>query len=148
MRSGKPAQASERGAAAVEFALVLPVLIMMIFGMVDMGMVVNAQAIVGNAAREGARSASFNGTNTASAVATATGVAGSLMGSSLTVTVTCKSATATSFSSCPVSPAKPSVGDTVMVTVSYDYQWLTPAILGLPGHSNVVASSQMRIESV
>lgn len=46
---------SERGAAAVEFALVLPVLIMLLLGIVEFGRIYNIQISVTNAAREGAR---------------------------------------------------------------------------------------------
>ena len=46
---------SERGAAIVEFALVLPVLVMLIFGIVEFGRGYNAKVTVTHAAREGAR---------------------------------------------------------------------------------------------
>jgi len=45
----------ERGASAVEFALVLPVLLLVIGGIIDFGRMFYAQNVVGNAAREGAR---------------------------------------------------------------------------------------------
>lgn len=145
MRRGKPAQATERGAAAVEFALVVPVLIMMIFGMVDMGMAINAQAIVGNAAREGARAASFNGANTTATTNVVNSAAKSLIGTAPTVAITCqaKGSTTSSASYCTSAVA----GDSVLVQVTYTYKWLTPGILGLPGQSTIAATSQMRIES-
>jgi Flp pilus assembly protein TadG len=46
---------SDRGAAAVEFALVLPLLLLMIFGIVEFGRAYNVQISITNAAREGAR---------------------------------------------------------------------------------------------
>ena len=45
----------DRGAAAVEFALVLPVFLMIIFAIIDFGRMLNAQITVNEAAREGAR---------------------------------------------------------------------------------------------
>lgn len=45
----------ERGAAAVEFALILPVLILLIVGMLEFSRAYNAQLSLTNAAREGAR---------------------------------------------------------------------------------------------
>jgi len=45
----------ERGAAAVEFALVLPLLLIMLFAIIDFGWVLNQQMSVTAAAREGAR---------------------------------------------------------------------------------------------
>jgi Flp pilus assembly protein TadG len=52
---GRPPRLRERGAAAVEFALVLPLLILLVLGGVDWGYYFFAGEIVGNAAREGAR---------------------------------------------------------------------------------------------
>lgn len=56
---------SERGAAAVEFALVFPVLIVMIFGIIEFGAVFNAQIMVTAAAREGVRELVVTGDETA-----------------------------------------------------------------------------------
>ena len=46
----------QKGAQAVEFALVLPFLILIIFAVLDFGMLVYNKAIITNASREGARS--------------------------------------------------------------------------------------------
>ena len=46
---------AEHGAAAVEFALVVPLLLMLLFALMDMGWVFNQQLSVTAAAREGAR---------------------------------------------------------------------------------------------
>jgi Flp pilus assembly protein TadG len=48
----------DRGAAAVEFALVVPVLLLVVFAIIDFGRMLNAQLQVSEAAREGARAAS------------------------------------------------------------------------------------------
>lgn len=47
----------DRGAAAVEMALLLPLLLLLIFGIIDFGRMLNAQIAVTEAAREGARAA-------------------------------------------------------------------------------------------
>ena len=47
----------DRGAAAVEFALVLPVLVVIVFGIIDFGRMLNAKIVLTQAAREGARAA-------------------------------------------------------------------------------------------
>jgi len=46
---------SESGASAVEFALLLPILMMILFGIIEFGMALYRQAILTNASREGAR---------------------------------------------------------------------------------------------
>ncbi len=46
---------NDRGAAAVEFALVLPILILLVGGIVDFGFALNTQVSLTHAAREGVR---------------------------------------------------------------------------------------------
>lgn len=48
-------KASERGAVAVEFAILAPVLIMILLGIMEFGRAYNAQISLTNAAREGVR---------------------------------------------------------------------------------------------
>lgn len=50
---------ADRGASAVEFALVLPLFLLVIAGVVDFGRAFFTQVILTNAAREGARAAIF-----------------------------------------------------------------------------------------
>ena len=48
---------NQRGASAVEFALVLPVLVIMVFGIIEFGIVFYNKAVITNACREAARAA-------------------------------------------------------------------------------------------
>jgi hypothetical protein len=50
-----PADSRLRGVAAVEFALVMPVLLFLFIGIVEFGIMLYDQAVITNAAREGAR---------------------------------------------------------------------------------------------
>ena len=54
-RPGRRRAAHERGAAAVEFALVLPVLLAVLMGVVEMGLALYDKAVLTHASREGAR---------------------------------------------------------------------------------------------
>jgi Flp pilus assembly pilin Flp len=51
------ARRDQEGAAAVEFALLLPLLVLLLFGMIEFGLAFNTRIQATNAAREGARQA-------------------------------------------------------------------------------------------
>ncbi|MFI7585166.1 TadE/TadG family type IV pilus assembly protein [Kocuria sp. M1N1S27] len=51
---------SERGAAAVEFALVVPILLALVLGIIEFGRAYNAQISLTHAARETARTMAIN----------------------------------------------------------------------------------------
>lgn len=55
---------SQRGAALVEFALVSGLLLLLLFGIIEMGLLFQDQAEVGQAAREAARSAAVGAKTT------------------------------------------------------------------------------------
>ena len=59
MRGSARRRAADRGAVAVEFALLLPVLMLLIFGLIDFGRALNAQITLSEAARAGARLAAM-----------------------------------------------------------------------------------------
>lgn len=52
---GRVRTCTERGAAAVEFALVLPILLLLLLGIFEFGRIYNAQLTLTQASREGAR---------------------------------------------------------------------------------------------
>ena len=60
--------APDRGAVAVEFALLLPLLLLIAFGIIDFGRALNAQITLTQAAREGARLAALNQPNVVSRI--------------------------------------------------------------------------------
>lgn len=123
---------SDRGATAVEFALIAPVLFLLIFLLADIGRLGYVQISLNSAAREAVRASSFGLTSTeinAIANSAAGGAAGiaTLNGSS-TVTVT-------PVQSCSAST---SLGRTTEIQVSTSFQWVTPMDLFLnvaPGGS-------------
>jgi Flp pilus assembly protein TadG len=117
IRSPRDGRNRDRGAAAVEFALLLPLLLLLVFGIIDFGRAINAQITLTQAAREGARLAALGQPNVVSRTqAAATGL------SPVTVTVT----------SCPAGATQTT--DAVVQT-SYSFNFVTPvgAIAGLFG---------------
>ena len=76
MRKLSKGRRDDRGAAAVEFALVLPVLVVLLFGMVQFGIAYDAQLKVTHAAREGARMAAVGGDVAAAVTAQTAGLQG------------------------------------------------------------------------
>lgn len=58
---------NNKGAAAIEFALIAPLLFVLLFGIIEFGAVLYNQAIITNASREGARYAATFYTNPANA---------------------------------------------------------------------------------
>ncbi|WP_138414200.1 TadE/TadG family type IV pilus assembly protein [Sinomonas gamaensis] len=97
-------QDRERGAAAVEFALVLPVLLALVLGIIDFGRVFNAQQTLTYATRAGARVMAIQNNQTAaiSAAQTAAAPLGQIASSAFTV-----------------SPSTCTSGVQVTVTVTY-----------------------------
>jgi hypothetical protein len=61
MTSRRRRESSERGAELVEFALVLPLLLAIVAGIIDFGLLFQRQLVLNNAAREGARIAVLPG---------------------------------------------------------------------------------------
>ncbi|WP_353083122.1 TadE/TadG family type IV pilus assembly protein [Tessaracoccus lapidicaptus] len=102
---------TERAAAAVEFALVAPVLIALLLGTIEFGFLIFLSSAASGAAREGARAAAISGQ-----VADAVTVAKSAY-----MTTTGRAGNAT------VNPAGPACtpGEAVVVTVTENYGSLT-----------------------
>jgi len=57
----KKRKRDDRGAVMVEFAIVLPILIMLVMGIIEFGRAYNAQVSIQAAAREGARALALGG---------------------------------------------------------------------------------------
>ena len=85
-RAGNPVGWRERGAVAAEFALMIPILLLLIFGTVQLGLTYQRQSAVHAAAREGARVASLPTTTTNEACARS---AAALAGTGFTAVPNC-----------------------------------------------------------
>jgi Flp pilus assembly protein TadG len=134
-RPSSSRKTSDRGTAAVEFALIVPVLLLIIFGIIDFGRALNAQISLTGAAREGVRLAALGYSN-AEIEARVAAAAPSLSGITTTV-----------VESCP-----PGAGPTAdaQVDVSYPFSFITPigAIASFIGGSSLGAPIVLTAQGV
>jgi Flp pilus assembly protein TadG len=119
---------NDRGQSLVEFALVIPVLVILVFGIIDFGMGLRAYITVTQATREGARFGAVGndpGTFTS-------GGAGQCNGSTTTTIVgkvctTMNGLSLSDLSSVSVTyPGGRTTGQSVRVSAQYQYDYITP----------------------
>jgi len=125
------------GAATVEFAVVVPVFFLLVFGMIEFGRMVMVQQVITNASREGARQAVLDGATTTEVTNAVKSylTSGSITGATITVS--------------PNPPSNAAFGDPVTVTVSIPFSqvsWL-PSPMFLGGRT-LTSTTVMRRESV
>ena len=142
---------SRSGAAAVEFAILSPVLVLLILGGIDLGQFINTGQVVSNASRVGVRKATKFETHNTSLVTDEVvdyisqhvpGLSRSTIANATTVTV---KAQETVINGAPI--AYVSSGQRLDVSVSFNYQavrWV-PFLTTLHGRS-LVSTSMMRKE--
>lgn len=138
----RPMNARERGQALVEFAIALPIVVVLALALFDGGRLVIDYTTLTNASRVGARVAMVNQSNSASC--------GSVR--------TFKCAAAEHSGAMGIAPAAiPNVvitgtdceargGCAVTVTVDHAFQMITPVISSLIGNVNLSASTTMPME--
>jgi Flp pilus assembly pilin Flp len=132
------ARRDQEGAAAVEFALLLPLLVLLLFGMIEFGLAFNTRIQATNAAREAARRAvvgiddwnDVGGLPFWQAVRQDAGVG--------------------SISNCVLStsPAVPVIGGTLTVTFDYPLNLRIPFMPNPPSWQTGRAQASMRIEQL
>lgn len=124
---------NQKGQAMVEFALILPILLLLVMGIAEFGMMFNAYLSVQNATREGARIGIVGATDEEMEERILS-TSPSLREERMAITIEPNSNTRTS-------------GETLRVLVDYDYQMTVPFIGILFGGSvNLSGESSMRIE--
>lgn len=165
----------QHGQSLVEFALVMPIIFLLIVAVFDMGRAVFAYTTLANAARQGARVAAVNqlypaesitlcnesmpvedpfpdGIPTWSARACTASAATSLGIHPGGVTVRYSTPSGSSLA-CPVGPSPSTttpfhVGCIASITVTYHWTAITPVIGNLMGDIAMSATSQMPVERV
>lgn len=151
----------EEAQSLAEFALIMPIFLILVFGIIDFGMGLRAYITVAQATREGARygivgnqagtfvsggTGDCNGSTTTSIVGKVCSTMNGLKLSNLqSVTTKCP----TTGTTPPCNP-----GDPLQVTASYQYHYITPVkalvnVLSggaMPGYLTVSSSTSMRQE--
>jgi PKD repeat protein len=136
----RPASA---GQAVVEFALILPIMLVLMLMAIDFGRALAMYVQVTNAAREGAM---YAAANPADAEGIASQAAHEVNSQSqagegpLIVTIDCRSTSGTSIS-CGINGSRPSPAHSVTVTASKQFGFITPVISDIFGDQITVAYS-------
>lgn len=131
---------TQRGAILVEFATVLPLLLLLLMGITEFGLLFYNKQVLTNASREGARAGIVEGT-------------GYVVDNDIEKIVQqyCEKRLITFGSHQKPTLIKPtrSPADAIYrkITVSYDYTFLVPKLLNLGPVLKLNASTEMRMES-
>jgi Flp pilus assembly protein TadG len=129
----------QRGASVVEFAIILPLIVWLIFGVLEIGFVLYDKNMITQASREGARA------GVVFRVPPVTdeeiiGVVNDYLGTSLITFGEPQTATVT------LTRNGSNAGDPLKVTVSYTYTALVFSLASMGKKFNMVAETTMRIE--
>lgn len=133
---------SEKGASAVEFALVLPLLLILLFGTIEFGLLMYDKAVLTNACREGARFGIISASPRMTS-AQITTVINNYCGTNLITFGAAATAPVVSVSS-----TGQNFGDDLTVTANYQYSFLfmDNVINALIGGTNLSAQAIMKYE--
>jgi Flp pilus assembly protein TadG len=134
----------------VEFAMVAPFFFILVFLIIEGGLLINAQATIDNATREGARAAALCGSATIPTTYTYQGVSSGSGCTGLTAAVVqahlgilnnLYPLNPTINPSCPGSSST-TPGNPVCVQVTYKYSYLIPSLLGLGAITYITSTAQ------
>lgn len=123
----------KNGQSLVETALIMPLIILILMGIIDFGMIFNSYLVVSNASREGARNAAV-GKSDNNIVSIVNMASSTLDAAKITTTIYPQQ-------------AYRKTGDEVKITVEYQYTFLTPVVSSLMNKPFKLKSvSVMRVE--
>jgi Flp pilus assembly protein TadG len=146
-RRRRPAgRASSRGQSLVEFALVFPIFILLLAGMIDFGIGLYSYMTINNAARDAARLGStMCSANPCSGAVAARATAAS-SGLGITTTITCNKVNPDGSKGAAVNCASGTAGkgDQVTVQIDYSYRMIWP--LGFGTQIPMTASMTLLVE--
>jgi len=127
---------NEKGTAAVEAAIVLMLLLTLIFGIIEFGLLLFDKQVLTNASREGARAGVVvglgrSGGQAAEYLAESANVASAFCSTYLVTFGSGNLSVTSSFLNDVDGSGGPSRGDDLMVSLSYDYDFLFLSALGM-----------------
>jgi hypothetical protein len=133
----------QKGVAAIEFALIFPVLLVIIFGIIEFSLLLYDKQVITNASREGARAGIVAGRLDAVDIK---GVVTNYVASNLVTFGTPNTPVTTGFP--PEGSIGMARGDYLTVLVSYDYEFLVLPnfVASLGGVKTIQAQTVMRVE--
>jgi len=162
----------EKGAAAVEFAILLPFLAVLVFGIIEFGLLLYNQQVITNASREGARAAIVGHCPGAEGIIRKNDAQISQIVTDYCIdpddTTQTRLITFNTTNNPPSTTVIPSpsdctpgheilgvwtggsgltIGDDVTVTVTYNYTFLIPSFLGFGPTKLLSAKTVMKMES-
>lgn len=139
-----PPHKNEKGAAVIEFALVLPLLLLLVFGIIEFGIILFDKAVLTNASREGARAGIVSQSPRVDETEIRTIVEAYCANHLITFGASPVPVTVTA----PPPSATPIFGDDLRVTASYSYDFLLVPdfIPGIPQTLTLEAVSVMKYE--
>lgn len=124
---------NQKGQSMVETALILPIIILILTGIIDFGLLFNNYLVITNASREAARQAAVGSSDSEL----------NIMVSNMTSTLDQAKLTTTIY---PAESLRKK-GDEVIITIGYDNMLLTPVISSIiPNPLHLSAKTVMRVE--
>jgi Flp pilus assembly protein TadG len=135
----------QRGAAAIEFAIVLSVLIVLLFGIIEFSILLYDKAVITNASREGARAGIVFSNGSCLDQAQIAAVVNTYCANNL---ITFDGATTGPITQTNPADGSGVTGNPLTVTVTYNYGFLVLPnfVSGLTGGINLTAQTVMRYE--
>jgi Flp pilus assembly protein TadG len=144
-------QKNERGAMAVEFALITPILLLLVVGIIEFGILLVNQAMITNASREAARAGivasnprpSGTGTGSITSIVSAYLTNAGLNAGSATVTVQ----NLTTGVTCGATPCCTAFQNDLSVRVIYAYSFVAlPSLIASFSTPTLGATTRMKCE--
>jgi len=123
---------NQKGQALVEFTIILPILLLLVMGIFQFGMMINSYLTIQNAVREGARVAIVGSTDT-EIIQQMKQTSPALNSNQLSINIT------------PSQQMRRS-GEALTIKASYQYQMTVPIISNLFGQVTLNAQTSMRME--